>query len=249
MSKWEERVLVLGHRGFMAKYPENTLLSFLKAVEAGGDGVELDVWLSRDEHPIIMHDESIDRTSNLKGRQKEMTIEELKKAELGMGQKIPTLEEVFEKMPPNTLINIELKDIDATEKSVEVIHRFGAENRVLISSFNIETLKKVRSVDKEMKLGLIYGFRSFQHDLKPIETLNLYSINIPIEGIRLIGLERLKKFLASAKSFRLEVALWSGNDNFFYENDNLKQLSGMFKIVIPNDVERMIKHLRNLGLR
>lgn len=121
MSRWDaEKVLVIGHRGEIGKCPENSLLAFVEATKAGVDGVELDVWLTKDGRAIVMHDESIDRTSNLKGKQKEMRLENLKKADLGMGQKIPTLEEVFETLPKDALINVEIKDIDAVEEVLKI---------------------------------------------------------------------------------------------------------------------------------
>jgi len=92
MSHWDtEKVLVIGHRGGIGKYPENSLLAFVEAIKTGADGVELDVWLTKDGRVIVMHDESIDRTSNLRGKQKDMTLAQLKKADLGMGQKYQLL--------------------------------------------------------------------------------------------------------------------------------------------------------------
>jgi len=122
MPGWDEKgILVLGHRGFMSRYPENSILAFQEAMKAGADGIELDVWLTKDGKAIVMHDESIDRTSNSSGKQKDMTIEEIKKADLGMGQRIPTLEEVFEALPKDALINMEIKDIDAVREAVKVL--------------------------------------------------------------------------------------------------------------------------------
>lgn len=247
MSKWNKnKVIVLGHRGFSARYPENTLLSFQKAIEAGADGVELDVWLSKDEHLVVIHDESIDRTSDMKGRQKEMTISDLKKANLGMGQKIPTLEEVFKALPSDTLINVELKDIDATRRTIDVIHEFGALERVMISSFSIETLKKVREIDKEIVLGLLVSDeRVVSQVQKLVEELNLYSINVPIEGVKFLGFEKFMDLLLLAKSLKLKVALWAGDDEFYYQDNNLKHLLGVYNIVIANDIEKIVKYLRS----
>ncbi|AEH25485.1 glycerophosphodiester phosphodiesterase family protein [Pyrococcus yayanosii] len=242
-------VIVLGHRGYMSRYPENTLLAFQKALEAGADGIELDVWLTRDGNVIIMHDETIDRTSNMRGRQKGMTLEELKKAELGMGQRIPTLEEVFGLLPKNVLVNIELKDPDAAEKVAGIVRENNPE-RIMISSFHIEALRRYRKYDRDTIMGLLID----REDIVPLipklkEELNLWSVNVPMEAIPIIGFERTAKAIAWARSLDLRVVLWTENDELFYTNDNLARLKGMFEVVIANDVERIIEYLKELGLR
>ncbi|USS40662.1 glycerophosphodiester phosphodiesterase [Thermococcus aggregans] len=251
MSKWNtEKVLVIGHRGEIGKYPENSLLAFLEAIKAGADGVELDVWLTKDGRVIVMHDESIDRTSNLKGKQKEMTLENLKKADLGMGQKIPTLEEVFEALPKNALINVEIKDIDAVEEVLKIVDMFDAADRVMISSFNIDALRKVRKINKDITLGFLVGEESVVPLIPKLkEELNLWSINIPMEAIPILGFEKTVQAIKWARSLGLKVALWTQNDELFYANDNLARLRGLFEVVIANDVERMIEYLRKIGLR
>ncbi|NJE42588.1 glycerophosphodiester phosphodiesterase family protein [Thermococcus sp. GR6] len=247
---WErDRVIVLGHRGYMSKYPENSLLAFRKAVEAGADGIELDVWLTQDGKVIVMHDESIDRTSNLSGKQKEMTLEELKKADIGMGERIPTLEEVFEVLPKDALINVELKDVDTAREVARIVSENDPE-RVMISSFEIEALREYRKQDTETAMGLLID----REEVVPLipklkEELDLWSINVPMEAIPVIGLEKTVQALHWARSMGLKVALWTENDVLFYKDDNLAKLKGLFEIVIANDVERMIEYLRRLGLR
>ncbi|WP_297550199.1 glycerophosphodiester phosphodiesterase family protein [Thermococcus sp.] len=247
---WErEKVIVLGHRGYMGKFPENSLLAFKKAIEAGADGVELDVWSTKDEKVIVMHDETIDRTSNMKGKQKEMTLEEIKKANIGMGERIPTLEEVFEALPESALINVELKDKDAVGEVARIVKKNNPE-RVLISSFNVDALREYRKFDGETRMGLLIN----REDVVPLipklkEELNLWSINIPMEAIPLLGLEKTLQAIKWARSLGLKVVLWTENDELFYLNDSLAKLKGLFEVVIANDVERMIEYLSSLGLR
>ncbi|ASJ06708.1 glycerophosphodiester phosphodiesterase family protein [Thermococcus pacificus] len=250
MTSWEsDRVLVLGHRGYSAKYPENSLLAFRKTIEASADGIELDVWLSKDGRVVIMHDETIDRTSNMTGRQKDMTLEELKKADIGMGERIPTLEEVFEVLPDNALLNIELKDRDAAGEVARIVKENNP-GRVLISSFDVDALREYRKFDGKTRMGLLID----REDVVPLipklkDELNLWSINIPIEAIPLLGLEKTVQAVKWARSLGLKVVLWTEKDDLFYLNDNLAKLTGLFEVVIVNDVERMSNYLRKLGLR
>lgn len=233
----------------MGKLPENSLLAFKKAIEAGADGIELDVWLTKDGKVIVMHDETIDRTSDMKGKQKEMTLEELKRADIGMGEQIPTLEKVFEILPKNALINVELKDREAVKEVAEIVRANNPE-RVMISSFDIEALKGYRRHDKETAMGLLID----REDVVPLipqlkEELNLWSINVPMEAISIIGFEKTVRALHWARSLGLKVVLWTEDDGLFYMDDNLAKLKGLFEVVIANDVEKMIGYLRKMGLR
>ncbi|NJE60756.1 glycerophosphodiester phosphodiesterase family protein [Thermococcus sp. 21S7] len=247
---WErDKVIILGHRGYMSAYPENSLLAFRKAVEAGADGIELDVWLTRDGRVVVMHDESIDRTSNMSGNQKNMTLEELKKADIGGGERIPTLEEVFDALPEDALINIELKDVDAAGEVAKIVARNGPE-RVMVSSFIVDALREYRKHDKRVVMGLLIDREEVVPLIPQLKAeLNLWSINVPVEAIPLIGFEKTVQALSWARSLCLRVALWTENDVLFYRDDNLAKLRGLFDVVIANDVERMMEYLKTLGLR
>ncbi|WP_297535631.1 glycerophosphodiester phosphodiesterase family protein [Thermococcus sp.] len=247
---WDrDRVIVLGHRGYMSRFPENSILAFKKAIEAGADGIELDVWLTKDGRVIVMHDETIDRTSNMKGRQKEMTLNELKRADIGMGERIPTLEEVFEALPKDALINVEIKDRDAVEKVAEIVRNNNPE-RVMISSFDVEALREYRKYDGETRVGLLIDREDTLQMVPELkEELNLWSINIPVEAVTLLGFEKTVQAIGWTRSLGLKIVLWTANDELFYRDDNLLKLKGLFEVVIANDVERIIGYLRELGLR
>jgi len=250
MPMWErDRIIVLGHRGYMGKYPENSLLAFRKALESGADGIELDVWLTKDGEVIVMHDESIDRTSNMNGRQKEMTLEELKKADIGMGERIPTLEEVFEAIPKEALVNIELKDLDTAREVAKIVSGNNPE-RVMISSFDIEALREYRKHDGETTMGLLIDREEVVPMIPKLkEELGLWSINVPMEAIPIIGFEKTVQAIKWARSLGLKVVLWTENDVLFYKDNNLAKLKGLFEVVIANDVEKMLEYLEKLGLR
>ena len=243
------KVFVLGHRGYSAKYPENTILAFRKAIEAGADGVELDVWLTKDGEVVVIHDETVDRTSNGSGKVKEMALEELKELDFGNGERIPTLEEVFEALPEDAIVNVEIKDVDAVEKTAEII-RSNNPSRVIVSSFIIEALREYRKHDSETKLGILIDREETLAQLPAlIAELRPWSINPPIEALGIIGVEKTVGALQMARGAGLKVVLWPLKDETYYANDNLVRLGGLFDGVIVNDVERMLDYLRRLGLR
>lgn len=161
--------MIFGHRGFSGYYPENTMLAFQKlAEETKADGIELDVQLSRDGEVVIMHDETLDRTTNGSGYVKDYTLKELKTLSVGVNfkgflprQTIPTLREYLEFIRTTDLItNIELKDSivpypGMEEKVISLVREFGLEKQVWYSSFNHYSMAEVLRLDPGAKRGLL----------------------------------------------------------------------------------------------
>lgn len=144
-----DRPLVIAHRGANAYMPENTLAAFELATEQGADGIELDVQLSRDGRLVIIHDFEVSRTTNGQGKVADLTVAELQSLDAGEGQKIPTLDELFEAMGPRLLYNIEIKYFGWRDQGVETavadrIAAYHLENHVLVSSFNPLAVRRAR---------------------------------------------------------------------------------------------------------
>lgn len=115
----KDKRLVAGHRGMMARYPENTLLSFEKALALGVDMLEMDINITKDGIPVVIHDRSVDRTTNGKGAVRELNLKEIKALDAGVkfdaqfkGLKVPTFEEFCQLMGNHrdVLLNVEIKD-------------------------------------------------------------------------------------------------------------------------------------------
>lgn len=156
------------HRGFSGKYPENTLLAFEKAIEAGCDGIELDVQFTKDKELVVIHDERIDRTCNGKGLVSEYTLEELKQFDASYIYKdmygkneIPTLREYFDLVSHTDIVtNIELKTginpYPGIEQSVlDMIREYGMEDRIIISSFNYYSVMRMKELVPSMPCGFL----------------------------------------------------------------------------------------------
>ena len=160
--------LIYAHRGASAYAPENTLEAYRMAVEMGAEGIELDVHLSKDGEIVVIHDSSVDRTTNGSGRVPDFPLQELKEldASNGMeaykGVKIPTLREVYELLQPfGTLVNVEIKSDESfypgiEEKLLELEKEMGMAGRIIYSSFNHYTIANLRRLDPDVKLGLLY---------------------------------------------------------------------------------------------
>lgn len=145
--------VVYGHRGAAAEFPENTLAGFRRALELGIEGIELDVHLSKDGVPVIIHDETVDRTTNAEGAVADFTVEELRALDAGDGEYVPTLAEVLDLVGDRLLVDIEIKANAAGEAVLAEIK--GRDTRWLISSFDWDVLRYVRSVDKDAELWVL----------------------------------------------------------------------------------------------
>lgn len=165
----ENKPIVFAHRGFSGLYPENTLLAFKKALELGVTGIELDVQLTKDGHIVVIHDEKLERTTNGHGLVVQYTLAELRELDAGSwfsphqeGLVIPTLEEVLELIENYPIIlNIELKtgivDYPALEEKVlAMVKEFDLADRVLYSSFNHYSIKKIKDLDATARTGVLY---------------------------------------------------------------------------------------------
>ena len=153
-------MLKIGHRGAKGLEPENTLLSFQKAIEIGVDGIELDVRLTSDGELIVIHDETIDRTSNETGFVNQFSLREIKKFRIDSKHEIPTLLEVLELVNKKCFINIELKEIETAEKVVALIEDFVTNKNwnysdFLVSSFNWHAIQNVRFLNPDIPIGVL----------------------------------------------------------------------------------------------
>lgn len=143
-------MLKIGHRGAKGHSPENTLASFEKAIALGVDMIELDVWLSSDKIPMVIHDETIDRTTSKMGLVTDYNAKELQ--HLG----IPTLRDVFELVDNRCEINVEIKTFSATQAVLNLIAKntFN-QSKILISSFDWNALQEVRFHDEDIRIGVL----------------------------------------------------------------------------------------------
>lgn len=165
--------LIIAHRGASADAPENTVVAFALASEQGAHGVELDVRLSADGNVVIMHDSTVDRTTDGSGAVAALTADELRALDAGQGQPVPTLDQVFEAFGPSMLYNIELKNSALLSHDMElaVADRIAAhhlENQVAVSSFNPLAVRRAR---RHLSASTIVGLvrqrrpRTFRHFL------------------------------------------------------------------------------------
>ena len=239
-----------GHRGFSGRYPENTMLSFEKAIEAGCEGMEFDVHLTKDNVLVIIHDEKIDRTSNKTGYVKDMTYEELCSVDFSYKykgevpfQKIPTLQEYFELVKDLDIIsNIELKtgvfEYPGIEKAVyELICKYNMKDKVIISSFNHHSVMRMKALDPNIKCG----FLSETWILDIGNYVSSHSVEAYHPQFNMLSDEET----ADLKSHGVSINTWTVNEEADIQNMIRLEVDG----IISNFPDRVKKILSDKGLR
>jgi len=149
-------VQIIGHRGARGLEPENTMRSFRKALELGVDYIECDVHMTKDGHIVLMHDHTVDRTTNGSGPVNSFTFDEIRKLDAGKGETIPTLQELLDLARGKVKLHIELKDEAATEPTVRLVEKNSMEAKVFLTG-NTETLRRVRELNSSIPTEHIFG--------------------------------------------------------------------------------------------
>jgi glycerophosphoryl diester phosphodiesterase len=163
--------LVVGHRGASAHRPENTQPSFELAVEQGADAIELDVHLTADGQLAVIHDATLERTTDLTGAVAEMTMDAIRAADAGyrfeaddethpyrgQGLRVPTLPEVLEWLPDGVGLVVELKSRNSADATVAALHDSGVGKAGLatVISFDEQAIDRVRELDETLPTGLL----------------------------------------------------------------------------------------------
>jgi glycerophosphoryl diester phosphodiesterase len=148
-------MMIIGHRGAAALEPENTLLSIERAMDIGVDAVEIDVHLSKDKELVVIHDATVDRTTNGTGPVSSYTVQEIKRLDAGKGEAIPTLQEVIDFIDRRVMLVIELKE-EGTERSVvDLIIQNNLFDKACVISFWHRLVKTVKEMDSRIKTGVL----------------------------------------------------------------------------------------------
>ncbi|NGP44436.1 glycerophosphodiester phosphodiesterase [Bacillaceae bacterium SIJ1] len=188
--------LIIAHRGASASAPENTLAAFTKAVADGANAIELDVHLTKDNELAVIHDDTVDRTTNGTGLVGQMTLAELQELDAGswfsddfQGEKIPSLTEVFAALPSTVVVNVEIKNVPCYYEGIEarlaeVISKTQRWETTVVSSFDHNCLQTLAGIAPNVKLGLLYAMNAVHHDKLP-QTLDVpvYSLHPMFKAI------------------------------------------------------------------
>ena len=260
----QRRPLVMAHRGGAGLWPENTMYGFERAVDLGVDMLETEIHSTADNILVLMHDSTVDRTTNGSGPIRAFTLEELKTLDAGYnwtsdggqtfpfrgsGITVPTLEEVFTALP-TARINIDIKQEKPSlvEPLCKTIRTFDMTDKVMVASFNSKVLKAFRRVCPEVTTSAGTGEVAFFFMVNMVFLGALYrpacqAFQVPeySSGIRVLT----KRFVETAHGLNLAVHVWTIN-----EVTDMKRLLALGVDGIVTDYpDRLIYLLRKMGIR
>jgi glycerophosphoryl diester phosphodiesterase len=237
---------VLGHRGFSARCPENTLASFRAAMECGADGVEFDIQKTADGRFAVIHDDRLERTTNGNGAVREKTMAELKALDAGGGETIPQLGEVLAELAgyEGALINVELKEqnieVSDAEDVLAVLAPYSGTFRFLISSFEHGLLPPYAR--RGYRTGLLLGEKHEAAGIRgiraSIRTVRPATLNLPCQIFDRIRSPFLGPVLRLLRLFGPRPAYWTVNTE-----EDFRRVRPSAVIVISNDPELMLRLL------
>ncbi len=237
---------IYAHRGFSGKYPENTMLAFEKAIEAGAEGIEFDVHLIKDDSLVIIHDETLDRTTDGTGLVKDYTFDELQKFDASasfVGQyganRIPKLRDYFElvKDIPDFKTNIELKTSVFEYRPIEemviaMIEEYKLQDSIILSSFNHYTIMRCKQINPEIQAGFLSG--------DWIYNFGAYTKQYGVECCHPCFRSLTQEVVDEMKANNRVINTWTVN-----EYDDIRRLADMgIDGLIGNFPDRMVELLR-----
>ncbi|WP_175618769.1 glycerophosphodiester phosphodiesterase [Oceanobacillus kimchii] len=228
-------VLNFAHRGSLSEAPENSLLSFEKALKQGAKGIELDVQLTKDNVLVVCHDHKLTRFNHSSTELiKNMTWEELKRIDISASfgdtygpVHVPRLENVLELVPEDIYLNIEIKNIPVLydgieERVLSCLSYYNRLNRVIISSFDHVALQKIHALNSHIPLGMLFHYRLLD-TWKYVQQSNL-----PIYSIHLNHVFVDQTFVQYCKQAGYHVYPYTVNDMERYEQLISYGVDGVF---------------------
>ncbi len=230
-------VYVVGHRGAAGVVPENTLKGFRYAIELGVDYVECDVHLTRDGHLVVIHDETVSRTTNGRGRVRDLDFVIVRSLDAGEGQQIPTLDEVLATVRGHVRLLCELKGEGVEDAAVDAVLARDMAEEVIFTSFHLDRLARVRERGDDLQIGVIFQDPG-EDDLRRAVDLGACSVGIHYRNLCL-------RLVDEAHNLGLDVRAWNP--------DTLREQKAMIALgvdgVSTNRPDILIRYLREQGMR
>ena len=236
----------IAHRGFSAAYPENTMLAFRKAVEAGCDGIEMDIRVCKSGELVVIHDSDVSRVTQGIGKVGDMTLDQLKKLNVKAGfgdiygfNEIPTLEEYFDYIQTKDVFtNIEIKrgskpGQEIEKKLIELINKYNLMQKVIISSFDHYSIMRCKEIAPSIKCGLLMS-DGILHPGK-------YAKHYGVECIHPNYITLNEEIIRETLEYGIEINVYTVNDQDVMQHFISSDVTG-----IITDYPDRLRHVLNM---
>jgi len=245
MCKQNPSMIVMGHRGASADCPENTMIAVKKALEYGADYSEIDVHQTQDGKIILMHDETLDRTTSGMGYVWDHTWEEIRSMDAGSwfgeeftGEPVPSLEEIIQFASGRIKLNIEIKisreEPELVSRVVNIINRNDFKDNCIVTSFDQKAVENVKRIDPLIQTGLIFG-KDYPEDVFP-GSWEVLSCNYKVVD---------EDFVKKARENKKKIYVWTVDE----KNEMLRLIDLKVDAIITNRPGFLVEVLRELNLR
>ena len=229
--------LVIAHRGASAYEPENTLRAFDLAIRQGAQMIELDLHITCDNHVVVIHDQTLNHTTNLTGRVDRLSLAEVRRADAGKGERVPTLDETLDLTLGKVGLYLEIKDPRAAAPTLRIIRERRCQSQVMLASFDIELMRGLGEEVRDTELGLILGNATFHPMVRWREA---FPIGLALGGGGARGLAHIATMIDRARATGKKLYVWTA--------DAEKQFARMISIgvdgIVTNTPDRLISYLK-----
>ncbi len=222
---------VVGHRGAPREEPENTLASFRRAVDIGVDWIEFDLRKTKDGVLVIIHDDSVDRTTNGSGKVGDMTFDEIEQLDAGNGQKVPSLQQVVDLARNKVKMDMEIKEEGIEADVVAAIENNNITAQCMVSSFMLQTIKNVKNLNSHIMIAAIMD------KMPPDGCIDWLACEVKADAVMLSIKIVSPQLLAELRRKGLKIGIWNADTP-----DQIKKYAAMRPdYLCSNHPERLIR--------
>jgi glycerophosphoryl diester phosphodiesterase len=233
-------MIVIAHRGASASEPENTLRAFELAIKQGAQMIEVDLHLTADHHVVVIHDPVLDHTTNRTGRVDQLTLAEIKQADAGKGERVPTLEETLDLTLGKVRLYLEIKDPRAASETLRLIKARGCQSEVILASFDFPLMHRLEPEVTGIERCLIIGVTSLKGLVKRHEKFPWMSLRqINIETVSLQYELCFTKLVRKIKDRGKKLYVWTVDDEQDFARLKEYKVDG----IVTNVPDRLISYL------
>ena len=233
-------MLVIAHRGASAVEPENTLRSFARSIEMGAHMIELDLHRTHDGHVVVIHDDELGHTTNARGRVSRLSFEQVRQADAGKGERVPTLQETLELTRGRVQLYLEIKAPAATAETLRIVREFKCQDEVMLASFDLELMQRLGDEVTDMEIGLILGTPSLHpctrwREAFPWLALRRYKYQTLCMQVKLCSARLARNIKQQGK----KLYVWTANS----ESDYARMIERKVDGIVTDTPDQLIAYL------
>jgi glycerophosphoryl diester phosphodiesterase len=235
-------MIVIAHRGASTAAPENTLRAFELAIKQGAQMIELDLHLTSDNRVVVIHDPVLDHTTNLKGRVDQMALAEIRQADAGQGERVPTLEETLDLTHGKARLYLEIKDRRAANETLRLIRARRCASEVMVASFDLELMRRLGKEVRDIELGVILGTESLNPLVRWREAFPWIALRHINYQVLCLQVELCFRYLSKrVQADGKKLYVWTADE----EKDFARMISLRVDGIVTNSPDKLIAYIKS----